>query len=99
VAVRYHTVQDYTLPNAYYTTSGYVSYPAENVKLHTDFPERTDRVNLTIRTVELKAGWVGQVKNGSVIIWESKPKKSGLKAEKAAVKAKDRAIARLFEDN
>jgi hypothetical protein len=79
----------------------FVTYPTTTGSVSTTFhyQERNNRVNLTVKTVELKAGWVGQVKDGARIVWESKPKKSGLKAEKAAIKARERAVARLFEDN
>lgn len=56
-------------------------------------------MQLTLKTVRLKAGFVGQVLHNDNIIWESTPKKTLAKADKAAQKARDKAVARLFEDN
>jgi hypothetical protein len=52
------------------------------------------------RTVRVKAGYLGQVYANDVnatILWESKPKKSLAKADKAAKKAQLRAAQRSFE--
>lgn len=49
-----------------------------------------------VATVQTKAGWRGQVKVDGRIVWESKPKGSAVAAEKAAVKAYDRALDRMF---
>lgn len=56
-----------------------------------------------IKTARIKAGFVGQVVTSSAysieqaIVWESKPKKTLRKAEKAARKAQLRAVERSFE--
>lgn len=60
-------------------------------------------VNSRTGAVQLKAGFVGQVfvtdpsTSGKVILWESKPKKTLAKADKAAKKAQVRAAKRSFE--
>lgn len=51
------------------------------------------------KVVQVKAGFLGQVLYEGNIVWESTPKKTLAKADKAAQKARDKAVARLFEDN
>lgn len=60
-------------------------------------------MNTRIGTVQVKAGYLGQVytvdgfSGAKVILWESSPKKTLAKADKAAHKAQLRAAQRSFE--
>lgn len=61
-------------------------------------------LNVIVKAVLVKAGYLGQVvhltaSGTNEVVWESKPKKTHDKALKAANKAKDTAVARLFEEN
>lgn len=52
--------------------------------------------DITTRAVRLKAGWVGQVHLGPQIVWESKPKKSEVRALHAASSRVERKITALL---
>jgi hypothetical protein len=60
-------------------------------------------VNTSVKTVRVKAGFLGQVvakdprTYDETIVWESSPKKTLAKADRAAVKAQLRAVERSFE--
>lgn len=98
------TIGEYT-SGSYTTGSGFYQ-PFEFVgttstTLHTT--EGSKQLNTQVKTVQVKAGHLGQVVvavPGSFeieILWESKPKKTAAKAEKAARKAQLEAARGAFD--
>lgn len=100
-------------PSPSVTTSGPYAYTGYTYGNSPNFVTYTTETSTTtegskskmqeqVLTVQLAAGHVGQVlvfdSTGSkVILWESKPKKTLSKADKAAKKAQVRAAKRSFE--
>lgn len=91
---------NFTIDWPYTTSSGAVgyTYPSESKS-----PSERQQVNSRTGTVQVKAGFLGQVyvndpsSAAKVILWESSPKKTLAKADKAAKKAQLRAAQRSFE--
>lgn len=88
-------------------TSSTINWPVSGdfIGYEPPSPPTAQGSNVNSRTgaVQLKAGFVGQVfvtdpsTSGKVILWESEPKKTLAKADKAAKKAQLRAAQRSFE--
>ena len=73
------------------------------VALKTEAPtEGSKSLNTEVRTVQLMSGHVGQVVTSSptgerVVLWESKPRKTALKAQRAAQNARLEAVRSTFD--
>lgn len=84
-----------------YTIDPGTFYTSTTATLHTT--EGSKQLNTQVKTVQVKAGHLGQVVvpvPGSYdleILWESKPKKTPAKAQKAAQKAQLEAARGAFD--